>query len=334
MLRTRYTAAVLYLGALIIVIGLVLQGVLQLIPAAVIALGFMPFAVIPLLLARQRELDLRNRVQFVQERLDYLWEIQAAQYRAQRLSNVRFNDPKRLSRRESKVYSQAGEDGMLREVFHRIGTSNKVFVEFGIGSGSENNTVFLLRHQKWSGLWMDGNPAAERMVRKQFASDIESNRLTFAREFITPSNIEGLFKTYGIPEQFDLLSIDVDGNDYWIWKAITHYRPRVLVLEYNAIYPPGVEAVMPYDPTYEHEFGSPWETSSHWGASLTSWQTLNDEKGYSLVGCNIDGVDAIFVRNDLLGDHFCSPYTAENHYEQPMYPSQWSKHGAYRRQPL
>lgn len=301
---------------------------------ALFVLGILALPVLVGLVSKTWFSRIDCRLTFIQERLDFLWELAADAHRLQRLGEERYANPLRLNRHEAKIYSQAGEDGIVLEIFRRVGTTNCFFVEFGIGNGSENNTVYLLRHENWSGTWMDGNENSIRGVRERFSKEIDDKRLTASQQFITPENIEDLFRSHDVPAEFDLLSLDIDGNDYWVWKAIKNFSPRVVVVEYNAIFPPGSIAVMEYEPRYSHRFGAPWETSSHWGASLSAWKILGEEKGYRLVGCNIDGVDAFFVRADLVGEKFLSPFTAETHYERPMYASQWSKHGAYRREPL
>ena len=107
----------------------------------------------------------------------------------------------------------------------------------------------------------------------------------------------------------DFLSIDIDGNDYWIWKAITDYKPRVIVIEYNAHLGPTEPLVMPYDPKWV------WDRGMHFNSSLKAYELLGKEKGYSLVYCNIVGNNAFFVRNDLVGDKFSGPFTSENFYQ-------------------
>ena len=233
-------------------------------------------------------------------------------------------DPKRLTKYSQKVYSQNGEDGILREILNRIGTINQYFVEFGSGDGSENNTVYLLKVQGWSGLWMDGDKSAIDRAKRSFSKEIEANQLVAEVEFITAENVEELFKRYSVPNEFDVLSIDIDHNDYHVWKAIK-YNPRVLVVEYNAIFQPGMDWVV------EYQADAVWDRTSHFGASLSAFERLGREKGYSLVGCDFAGVNAFFVRDDLLGDKFCYPYTAENHFEPPRYGDAiW---GGHRRRP-
>lgn len=228
--------------------------------------------------------------------------------------------PKRLSRHEATVYSQFGEDGIIAEMFRRIGTTNRYFVEFGSGDGSENNTVLLLLGG-WSGLWMDASEDHAKAAMKKFEPHIREKRLRVHRAFVNAENIEDLLRSAGAPASFDLLSIDIDRNDYWVWKAIQAYSPRAVVIEYNAVFPPGVSWVVNY------EASAWWDGTSHFGASLTALEALATEKGYSLVGCNLLGSNAFFVRNDLTGNKFAAPFTAENHYQPPRYHMLWYKGG-------
>lgn len=228
------------------------------------------------------------------------------------LGDPRHKDPKKLNHYEYKLWSQNGEDGIIAEIFRRIGTTNRYFVEFGASNGTENNTVLLVR-QGWSGLWMDADTEAVKKVHQDYRSEIDGGRLTALETFITAENIEDLFRQARVPEEMDLLSIDIDRNDYHVWEKITHYRPRVVIVEYNAIIPPSTSWVVPYD---AKAFGwAKYGDIQQNGASLKALEELGARKGYSLVGCDLCGVNAFFVRNDLLGDHFLAPYTAENHHE-------------------
>jgi len=152
-----------------------------------------------------------------------------------------------------------------------------------------------------------------REIEAHFGRLIERGTLKFRQVTLNAENVESRFAACGVPSEFDLLSVDVDGNDYWIWKAIEHFRPRVVVIEYNATFPPPVRWVMPYDPAAR------WTGNSNHSASLKSLELLGRAKGYSLVGCSFAGVNAFFVRNDLLGDLFEAPFTAEHHYEPPRF---------------
>lgn len=224
----------------------------------------------------------------------------------------RAQEPKRLLRHGFKVYSQHDEDGITEEIFRRVGCTNKFFVEFGVGDGLENGTTYCLL-KGWQGFWIDGSAICVDAIETNFQPFIAPGRLKVRYSFITAENIEQLFEEAGVPQEFDLLSIDIDNNDYWVWKAIRRYSPRVVAIEYNASFKKTVSCVVPYSPT------TIWNHTNYFGASLKALEGLGMEKGYRLVGCNYTGVTAFFVREDLVGDNFAAPFTAENHYEPPRY---------------
>jgi hypothetical protein len=115
-----------------------------------------------------------------------------------------------------------------------------------------------------------------------------------------------------VPTELDLLSLDIDRNTYYLWEALRQFRPRLVVVEYNAAIPPGIEWKDTYGPRV-------WDGTQNFGASLKAYENLGRQLGYSLVGCEFTGINAFFVRNDLVGDKFAEPFTAENHYEPPRY---------------
>ncbi|MGD9720037.1 MAG: hypothetical protein AB7O59_02340 [Pirellulales bacterium] len=203
-----------------------------------------------------------------------------------------------LQRSERKVHSQNGEDGVLEAIFARLGTTNKYFVEFGCGDGTECNSAFLLE-QGWRGLMMD-------------SAGVSNNpRATIHAEFITAENINALFQKYGVPPQFDLLSIDIDGNDFWVWREIAA-RPRVVVIEYNSHVPPDVCSAIVYDPAFQSN------GTDYFGASLLALELLGREKGYTLIHCERAGVNAFFVAHEALPHGFQSSPIARL-YRPPNY---------------
>ena len=212
---------------------------------------------------------------------------------------------------EYQVLSQQGEDGIIAEIFNRIGETNKYFVEFGVGDGLENNTASLL-FKNWKGYWIEANHESAKSILQNLKGFIEKDKLVIKESFVTAENIEKLFHEAEVPKEFDLLSIDIDGNDYWIWKSIQNYQPRVVVIEYNASWGPSIEWVMEYNPKHR------WDGTSYLGASLKSLELIGNEKGYKLVGSN--GVNAFFIRNDLVKNKFLEPFTSENHYEPKKFP--------------
>ena len=230
-------------------------------------------------------------------------------------TSARYNDPKRLLRYGLQCNSQNLEDGMTCEIFRRIGTTNKTFAEIGVGDGKENNTAMLLAFG-WSGYWFDGDSAMHAMLN----SDKQYN-LKAKTAFVNRENVACHFSEAGVPIEPDLLSLDVDQNTYYIWEGLSQWKPRVVIVEYNAAIPPDQVWKVKYDPN------TTWNGTQNFGASLKAFENLGTKLGYSLVGCDITGINAFFVRSDLVGDdRFCKPFSAENHYEPPRYA-----HGASRR---
>lgn len=225
-------------------------------------------------------------------------------------ANSRYKHPKSLIPYGRKIYSQNDEDGIIAEIFSRIGISNKVFVEFGVGNGLENNTLALL-FDNWSGLWIDSSHKAIHSIKTNMSKTISSGRLKVVEAFITKDNINDLISQHIDSDEIDLLSVDIDGNDYHVLSAITCIHPRVIVIEYNAKFPPPISFCMEYDESHH------WKGNDCFGASLKFLEQNID--GYCLVGCNITGVNAFFVREDLVASKFLEPFTAEMHYEPPRY---------------
>jgi len=225
---------------------------------------------------------------------------------------ARYKEPKRLPAHEFQLFSQSGADGIIAEIFRRIGVTNRTFVEFGVGNGLENNTTALLLHG-WSGVWIEASRKNNKEIQRELNIFISERKLTVIPQFITKDNIVSLFEQAGVPRELDLVSIDIDGNDYWVWDALlSRYAPRVSVVEYNALLGPSLPWVMEYNPAHVRESVV---VTSYYGASLKALEMLGTKQGYSLVSCDFLGMNAFFVRDDLLEDRFCAPYSAENHFE-------------------
>lgn len=191
--------------------------------------------------------------------------------------------------------------------------SNRFFIEFGVQDGLECNSHFLLL-QGWSGVFIEGSKHYCEAIRENFKLPLAQNRLTLLNEFITAENINDLLAQTKAVEikEIDLLSIDIDGNDYYVFKAINNINPRVVVIEFNAKFPPPMEWIMPYNPTHI------WDGTDNHGASLQSLVNLGKTKGYNLVATNLNGVNAFFVREDLCGDKFSQDSVAKLY--NPMKP--------------
>jgi hypothetical protein len=229
--------------------------------------------------------------------------------------NIRLNDSLYLERFGYKVFSQNDEDGIIGEIFNRIGTTNKVFVEFGVQNGLESNCHYLL-HKGWNGLWIEGDKKYVKEIKQLFIKPFTEKRLSVINGFITKDNINSLIEEEGkISGEIDLLSIDIDGNDYWVWEAVKCVKPRVVVIEYNGKFPPNFEWIMEYDARHI------WRGDDEQGASLKSLEMLGAKLGYQLVGTNIMGVNAFFVREELTSNLFVKPAEAEKLYN----PTRWTK---------
>jgi hypothetical protein len=216
------------------------------------------------------------------------------------------------------LHSQNDEDGIIAEIFRRIGAKSKTFIEIGVGSGLENNTLALLV-QGWRGLWIDANEVEIGQARSNLHPYIASGQLRVEQALITRDNVDSLVQTMGPAAEPDLLSIDIDGNDYYIWQVVQSITPRVVIVEYNATWFPPMSLSIAYQEQFQ------WRQNNYYGASLKALELLARRKRYRLVGCCFAGVNAFFVRADLCGRHFAKPYTAENHYEPPRY---WMWHNA------
>jgi hypothetical protein len=193
-------------------------------------------------------------------------------------------DPK-LRRYGRKVYSQNDEDGIIAYLCEALGISRGYFVEFGVGppwkgslerDGLEANCR-LLRESGWPGLLMDGAEYPDKY-------DVR-------REFVTSLNINQLMSKYECPESIDVDSIDVDGQDFWIWMNLIT-RPKIMIIEYNSDFDPGVSRVVPFQPNFV------WDCTNYMGASLAAICKLGRSKEYTPVYAN--GTNAFFVRDDLV----------------------------------
>lgn len=231
------------------------------------------------------------------------------------LKGARFGDPLRLERFGFKTYSQYDDDGIIEEIFRRIGTTEKTFVEFGAETGIENNTVKLLL-EGWKGLWIEADPKHVAAIRRSFSDVVQSGRLTVQEALITAENVDSVIGQWGSGE-IDLLSIDVDGNDYYLWEALSVVRPRVVVIEYDAKFRP------PLSIAPEYKADRVWAGTGYMGSSLEALTRLGKRHGYALVGCNFPGVNAFFVRAELAVGKFQAPFSAENHYHPPRHHFLW-----------
>jgi hypothetical protein len=234
---------------------------------------------------------------------DLLFQINLARGRYHELSLVPCS---------AQVYSQNGEDGIIAEIFRRIGLTDKFFVELGVGSGGlENNTRFLLE-TGWHGIWMEGDSASVEAISRNFAAYIEDGRLIARHARLDVENVNRWLDEAGAPPTFDFLSADIDFGTSHVWRAISR-RSRVACVEYNASIPPMLDVEVRYDPA------ASWDGTNWFGGGLKALELIGREKGLSLVGCELSGVNAFFVETDEARGRFREPFTAEEHWEPPRY---------------
>lgn len=240
--------------------------------------------------ADDRAIDLEYRLQkvtrlFLQQRYPEVMEANS--------------DSTALSDHELSVYSQEGVDGLLLQVFSKIGVARRKFIEIGCGDGRECNTANLSLNLGWSGALIDSDELRLASARKFYGRMLQHKRaeVRILNSHLTRENVNQVVAAGGESGEIDLLSIDVDGNDYWIWKALTVVEPRVVVVEYNASFGPEQAVTVPYDPSFDCSKAHP--SGFYHGASLAALTRLGAEKGYALVAVESQGVNALFVLQAL-----------------------------------
>ncbi len=199
---------------------------------------------------------------------------------------------------EFQVYSQWGEDGIIQWLIKNVEIPNKIFVEFGVEDYQEANTRFLLMNNNWSGLVIDGSK--DNMDRLRNERWVWRYDLRAVNKFITKDNINEIIKNAGFEGDIGILSVDIDGNDYWVLDAIDCVQPRILICEYNSLFGDKEKVTIPYDDKFIR-------TNSHYsniyyGASLAAFQDYAEKHGYYYVGSNSAGINAFFVRKDSISE--------------------------------
>ena len=223
-----------------------------------------------------------------------------------------------------RIFSDNDEDGILLYIFSLISTKNKTVVDIGSGGIQGSNSANLIISHGWNGLLIDGNPNAVQELRNYFSGCIDTQQYPpkIIRARVTKDNINNLIEENGISGEIDLLLIDIDGIDYWIWQAVECISPRVVVVEYQDILGPDKALTIPYRPDFQHlDFEVNQEQFLYVGASLPAFMKLGKEKGYRLVGCNKYGYNAFFIRRDL-GSKYLPAVPAHSCFTHP-----WNQFG-------
>lgn len=203
---------------------------------------------------------------------------------------------------EKQLISQQGEDGIIEKIFKVIGTTSKYYVDFGASDGHLcSNTKYLREYCGWNGLQMDGRH--------------EDPSINLFKEYVIAENIVPLLEKYNVPEEFDFLSLDIDYNDFYVWRALSRkFRPRVVCIEYNCVFGPDQDKVIIYDSK------GAWDCSDYYGASMLAMYRLGVHLGYTLVYQESNAVNLFFIRNDVLmncGAHFKNQNDVESLFNCP-----------------
>lgn len=199
---------------------------------------------------------------------------------------------KNIQDAEFKVFSQFGDDGIIQFLVDYLNIQEKTFIEFGVGNYHESNTRFLMMNNNWKGLIMD---SSEENVKSILRSEYYWKYDLTAKElFVDEDNINNFIRENGFTGKIGILHIDIDGNDYWIWKKINVIEPTIIIIEYNSVFESEKAWVIPYNKNF-------YRTSAHysnlyWGSSILSLCDLAEKKGYSFIGTNSAGNNAYFVK--------------------------------------
>lgn len=217
-----------------------------------------------------------------------------------------------LDQYASVAFSQDGEDGVLEKIFEIVKPTNKYAVEFGAGDGvSLSNTRNLILKHGWSALLMEGDEALAREMQHHYSDNL---RVRAIQAWIYPGNVETLFEENGVPKDLDLLSIDIDSNDYYVWKVIHNFHPKVVVIEYNSSFPPPLKRVVDFHPM------NYWDNQSdYFGASIQSLYELGKKKGYELIYVTPSGINLIFVEKKYYALFGLKDNSPQKMYRPPQY---------------
>ena len=205
-----------------------------------------------------------------------------------------------------RCMSQNGEDGILLVLLAAIGMGGRRAVELCVGDGLECNTANLVVHHGWHALMVDGDASLLARGRAYYAAHPNTYICPpkLVDGWVTSESVNALVSSNGVLGEIDLLSLDLDSIDYWIWKALDVVSPRVVVVEYQTGWGPTVAKTIPNDPAFRLLTNAKGETIYGAGASLGAFVKLGRAKGYRLVGCEPLGFNAFFLRDDVGVDHF------------------------------
>lgn len=237
--------------------------------------------------------------------------------------NLKISQPDNPALFGKKVYSQTDEDGIIEEIFKRI-PNNKTFLEIGIQTGVECNSLFLLL-KGWKGTWVEGSKKYCKVIEENLNGKSFPDKLNVVNSFIDVDNIYDIFinaHSFFKSDEIDFFSLDIDGNDYYIVETLFKKQifPKVVCVEYNAKFGPPLSFKIQYDKNHV------WDYSDYMGCSLQCYVDLFSDYNYTLISCNIPGINAFFVRNEfasLFGKYSVHEiYQPYRYYLSPIRPAQ------------
>jgi hypothetical protein len=260
------------------------------------------------------------KINKLDDKLNSLMLLQSKFLRSQNWQNQK-NILEDIQKAEYKVFSQYGDDGIIQFLVDYLDINKKSFIEFGVENYLESNTRYLLLENNWEGLIIDGNKKNMDFVKKD--NLYWRHSLTAIHSFVTAENINTILTSAGFNGEVGLLHIDIDGNDYWIWNAITCIEPSIVIIEYNSLFGYKRSITVPYNPSF-------FRTQAHYsnlyyGASLKALIGLSSKKGYEFIGCNAAGNNAYFVKKTLLKD--IQPRTIDDGYVKAKFRESRDKSG-------
>jgi hypothetical protein len=239
----------------------------------------------------------KNQVERIESNINKLFQFQNYEM-------INKGKPTRLNNFELKIFSQNGEDGIILEILKRFENIQGRIVEIGIEDGTECNSANLLINFGWKGLLIEGDEDYAKKANSYYCEKLKlKESVDIKCKFISTRNFSEVLRKSNYHEGIDILSIDVDGVDYWLWESLdSQIRPKLLIIEYNAYLPYDKAITVPDDEGFERY--KKHQSGYYFGASLKALEKLGKEKGYSLVGCDSRGVNSFFVADEFLGNRF------------------------------
>lgn len=227
---------------------------------------------------------------------------------------------------EFSGFSQNGEDGILDVLRKQLLNSNRYFIEIGAADGMQNNSSWLVVAEQYNGLMIEGNPRLVERAKRLIPN--HSIGVECLNMFVNSENVAEL-KSLALHSDPDVFSLDIDGVDYYIAKAIMNgwFRPKIFAVEYNSVYGPDRSMTVPYKNDFAFTKAHP--TQLYYGVSISAWRKFFDQRGYRFVTVDRKGVNAFFVDPACFNVRFLNeikgPSFAENIYQYKKFKGSFEK---------